>query len=102
MSLESFLAPLLYPTVGLGLFIAWAFARAWDARGEKKKALAMRAFVVVAACSPMLWTLNLIRESLGWDAVWGHALAFGGCCAFLLLALRLRTELDGGKARRAR
>lgn len=99
MSLGGFLAPLLYPTVGLALFMVWGFARLWHERGQRKKALGARAFVIAVACAPMAWTLNLIRESLGWRVAVGHGLVFGCFCAFLLLCLWLRSQLDRREAR---
>lgn len=87
------LSGLLYPTVGMALFVAWGFASKWAERGQKGKALAMRAFVILIACWPLAWSLHLIYADHGWHALGGACVAAGFAVCLYLLAFRLRGYL---------
>lgn len=75
---------LLHPTVGLALFVAWAYADRWERRGLHERARNMRAAVVLAAIYPMFWALREVYRSLG-----GEALAYAslGCAVMVLFLL---------------
>ncbi len=92
---------LLYPTVGAALFLAWGFAAKWEERGQKKKALAMRAFVILVACYPLVWSLRLIYLDLGWEALRTASILAGGAILLYLGAFRLRDFLHRHSVRRS-
>lgn len=90
MSIGLAISGLLYPTVGLALFVAWGFASKWEQRGHPHRAFLMRTAVVLVACWPLVWSLNRIYVDLGTDGLWK---ACGFACAAIclyLLAFRVR------------
>ena len=84
---------LLYPTVGMALFVAWGFAAKWAERGHTTKALVTRAFVILIACYPLAWSLHLIYADLGWEALRTAGILAGGAILLYLGAFRLRDFL---------
>lgn len=90
MSIGLALSGVLYPTVGLALYVAWRYAAKWDAQGFRVRALLVRAVVVLVATFPLFWSLSLIYGDFGAK----HALiAAGGAAvsvACMLAALAVR------------
>lgn len=101
MSWGLLISGLLYPTVGMALFVAWGFAAKWSERGQKKKALAMRAFVILVACYPLMWSLRLVYLDLGWEALRTASVLTGGAVLLYLGAFRLRDFLHRHSVRRS-
>lgn len=94
------LSGLLYPTVGLALFVAWGFAALWEERGKRTKAFIMRALVLTLACSPLTWSLWRVYRDLGGDGLRFGLVASTGFVLLYLAAFRVRAKLDAYCARR--
>ena len=68
MSVGLALSGVLYPTVGLALYVAWRYADMCKRRGLHAPARVTKAAVVLVAVFPLLWALREIYRSLGLQA----------------------------------
>lgn len=100
MSVGLALSGILYPTVGLALFLAWSYASIWSRRGRKKTAVAVRVIVIAVACAPLSWALACVYRDLGGEALVLSCLAACVATCGYLCALRLRPLLDAYCRRR--
>lgn len=91
MSTGLILSGLLYPTVGLALFTAWAYAKAHGRAGNRTTAFLLRSAVVVSACWPLAWSLHRVGADLGREALGYACVAAGIAVCLYLLAFRLRS-----------
>ena len=90
---------LLYPTVGLALFVGWGYANLWEQRGHPHRATLTRFAVAITACAPLLWSFWRIYGDLGLGAL-PYSCYLTVCAVGLyLLAFRLRGYLDRSSAR---